>query len=45
MHWMTWQAIGLADNTRHVMECHLAQYTRVQNALDGVAGNICQAQP
>jgi len=29
---MTWQAMGLADDARHVIGCHLTQVTSVQNA-------------
>ena len=28
---------------RHVIGCHLTQATKVQNALDDVASDICQA--
>ena len=42
---MTWRAFGLADSVLHVMgcRCRLTHQTRVQDALDDVAGNICQA--
>ena len=34
--------MGLAKIARHVKGCHGSQGTRVQNALDDVASNICQ---
>jgi hypothetical protein len=36
---------GLADTARHVIGCRLTQETRVQRALDDMAGTICQALP
>ena len=45
MRWMTWRAMGQADTARHVVGCRSTQDTRVQHALDDVAGNICQALP
>ena len=36
---------GPADIARHVIGCHSTQETRVQNASDDMAGNICQALP
>jgi hypothetical protein len=36
-----WQ--GLADIARHVIGCHLTQETRIQNVLDDVASETCQA--
>jgi hypothetical protein len=35
--------MGLADIARHVIRRHRTQEARVQNALNDVAGNICQA--
>jgi len=43
MRWMTWQAMGLADVADRVIGRRLTQETRVQHALDDVAGNIYQA--
>jgi len=43
MRWMTWRAMGLVDIVRNVVGCHLTQERRVPNALDDVAGNLCQA--
>ena len=42
--WMlTWQALYVTDNARHVIGCQLSQETRVHNVDDDVAGIICQA--
>jgi len=37
------QAPAFRRGTREITGCHLAKETRVQNALDDVASNICQA--
>jgi hypothetical protein len=39
----TRRATGLAIIPRHIIRCHSTQDTRVHNALDDVASNICQA--
>ena len=38
---MSWRAVSLVNIARVVTGCHLPQETRVYNALDEVASNIC----
>ena len=40
---MTWRAWGLTAITRRIMGCQSSRETRVHNAVDDVAGNMCQA--
>jgi len=43
---MRWTKSRAASATsRRVMACHFTQETRVQNAFEDVASNVCQASP